>query len=1278
MARDGWWQGLLRHVLEEFSALLLRFDSLDDHAHGAYLDVHLAMSDVYSVYAASSPPERFVRRHWSFLSETCADTRPSHVLRTSGGVYSWESWCLNQQYVGESCSFLQRRGQLVTSVRHAPKQVVHRVMRRLGLHRFVMMPVVVCLREGCRKEFESGYILAMQPQLNVRRDPPKWVPVQGMRVRTVPRLHMRQRKPKQQEFAQHRFTRYVLTGVASSALLDEVLFEAEARGLRACDVHVLRGPHALCTARLPSQHFAHSLVSVPFAQGWSPPLPLLDAVVQYAAHKADVLRFHCIVEGVVAPEVKAMLVRLLRDPRVCHELRLAPMDVWLTMYRSAHAFRRDASVHRARLLITAGFRKAFGFRLDQRPVVKVGYSECIDMVALRAWVARRIALLPVSPLMQQWFRSRTRIVMSRPAAIQDLLCRHRQEAKRHDPHTQYQCVCHLYPAACKVDGHVCCNGAVLMHHVFPGELWLAGNIKNPVVLDPAAAVGRLAHGLRLFTESFLKQVDPALQLPDCGFIDCGDRVLISVGGVDDWCLHKPVLSQLMCRFTAQPQRFRPALLHLLALYTGPGTPRSWAVPNSLVCSIQACCPDVTTHYFANPLAVMGGAESYCSYHASDKLFGSSGDVWFCAWERSGICTPAWDSRTLHRCLARAVRAVSRRSQPRRLFCVCPPWFQPGSSYAGLQCVLQCTHRVELSHAMRGVCAAWAPPAWYGGFSVWLVQNRAAAASGTEWGPLISYATEMRGSFQYCAAWACRGRDKWVYGSPLVTFQRDASSGAVSTIMQLLQLSAVAEALGCMPMPRAYVLAEEVLRVKRQLPGLVCAPLDRNPGMLHAQCCHTWHAEYHKLFVEDPHYSHVPQPVDEVLAAMRQEYESSPHRFTSIAQWDPGGRLGVAYMLKKFKDPAKKARPITPCHQVPCKRMYDAVGRCLGVVVARATGFDHFDISTTDALARNLEGLDVDRVRHVLASFDVKNMYTELQHAVIDDDVHDFLMLVLPRFKSHRFYVLVHERRGAYVGKPPERKHVRVVRWHQLHPAVMFEVHHAFFYAGSTLLQQRNGIGQGGKLSPWVARIVCMMREIRLMALYRRVLRLWVGNRFVDDCLILTHQRDAAFLATYQQCCYADGMELESDDPPGPAVRILESAVELHEHGISVVQWNKNTEHILATGCQKILRFYHYTNRAVSKQLKYAVLAGMVSRYVRNTGVHSYGLLWQPLWVLLLEFRSVGYPWRSLYRALKGIRVGRLPVHVESRPAFELMWQQLLLAVESEMSAASCSDSDVSF
>ena len=130
--------------------------------------------------------------------------------------------------------------------------------------------------------------------------------------------------------------------------------------------------------------------------------------------------------------------------------------------------------------------------------------------------------------------------------------------------------------------------------------------------------------------------------------------------------------------------------------------------------------------------------------------------------------------------------------------------------------------------------------------------------------------------------------------------------------------------------------------------------------------------------------------------------------------------------------------------------------------------------------------------------------------------------------------------------------------------------------------------------------------------------------------------------------------------------------------ISIVQWNKNSEHILATGCQKILRFYHYTNRAVSRQLKRAVLAGMVSRYVRNTGVHSYSLLWQPLWVLLLELRSVGYPWRSLYRALKGIRVGRLPVCVESRPGFELMWQALLSAVESEMRTAGDRQSDISF
>jgi hypothetical protein len=115
------------------------------------------------------------------------------------------------------------------------------------------------------------------------------------------------------------------------------------------------------------------------------------------------------------------------------------------------------------------FEKRFGFRLDARPLLKLCCSESYVVDQVRMGVRQHIDMLPLSPLMCRWFHTRTRIVFQHPPNIESLLYGHRQEAKQHDPHVQYRCMCHLYPAECTVNGHVNCNGAALAMHVFGGS-----------------------------------------------------------------------------------------------------------------------------------------------------------------------------------------------------------------------------------------------------------------------------------------------------------------------------------------------------------------------------------------------------------------------------------------------------------------------------------------------------------------------------------------------------------------------------------------------------------------------------------------------------------------------------------------------------------------------------------------------------------------------------------------------------------------------------------------
>jgi hypothetical protein len=483
---------------------------------------------------------------------------------------------------------------------------------------------------------------------------------------------------------------------------------------------------------------------------------------------------------------------------------------------------------------------------------------------------------------------------------------------------------------------------------------------------------------------------------------------------------------------------------------------------------------------------------------------------------------------------------------------------------------------------------------------------------------------------------CEGLRKLEQGffQPILKFDCEHQAGNVAIDLMQLQTLCIAPKQSIEPFTMQHAI-----ELKKTLPGLVISPLDRNIGAAFLQCHYAWSLQYKKLYMDDPHYERVQTPIADVKRELQESYHNE--RLHVYVPYDKKGDLNTAFMLPKNKAPTEKVRPILPNFDSPAKRITKSVAAVLGFLITCRSVLESFNMTATKELPHMLENMNKQfaRLWNVsLFTFDVKNMYTELQHEDIDDALYHFLQLVRHRLKSTRFHIhKTRKKNHVFVGKNPGTRSYWSISFEVLHKVVMWELAHTYFWAGDCLLRQRIGLSMGGCCSPALAQILCIWGEHKMLSTLGADRRYIFGVRFMDDVSLAVAQGKFHLVLKVLQECYPNSCILEGDLFPANAIRMLESEIYVARNGKVVCKHiNKNADAMRLQYSQAITRYTPFASATAAK-VQEAAIKGVLHRMVANTSVECYMEMWGPLWTFVAELRSLGYPSHFILRILRGMQ-----------------------------------------
>ncbi|GBG58967.1 hypothetical protein CBR_g24317 [Chara braunii] len=180
-------------------------------------------------------------------------------------------------------------------------------------------------------------------------------------------------------------------------------------------------------------------------------------------------------------------------------------------------------------------------------------------------------------------------------------------------------------------------------------------------------------------------------------------------------------------------------------------------------------------------------------------------------------------------------------------------------------------------------------------------------------------------------------------------------------------------------------ADVIRRLHDDLRGLVCCPLDRNPGDTLVMCPAVYAEGMKTTFTGNEGYVTRKEFEEDIIELTHDAYKGG--NFEQIAQWKKDGKLGRAYTLPKHKDTAKY-RPICPTFREPSNAACKKIARVLNGMLFSIPKSKHFNLKFVSELRDRLIGINrsmrrVCRNAQILSSsYDIKDMFSRLPHAAI--------------------------------------------------------------------------------------------------------------------------------------------------------------------------------------------------------------------------------------------------------------------------------------------------------
>jgi hypothetical protein len=431
--------------------------------------------------------------------------------------------------------------------------------------------------------------------------------------------------------------------------------------------------------------------------------------------------------------------------------------------------------------------------------------------------------------------------------------------------------------------------------------------------------------------------------------------------------------------------------------------------------------------------------------------------------------------------------------------------------------------------------------------------------------------------------------------------------------------------------------------------LLPIPLDKNKNRIFLMPAPMYHFHLNRMFIHDTaHYAtlcdnySLNASFDPYLPMRTFFLTHLPHFLQFQNLQHP--TLPYTYILPKQKAPLTKFRPIISYADHPMKKVLHPAGRALMTLFVRAK-LPSFNINTTQMVTDYLKDWQTHlttnpTIHPIFVSYDIENMYTELPHDKVLDQMKDFFTWCTSKFKTA--YVSCH-------GHDVVMGHITQHRWMSfsftdlLH-LITYETTLNIFGVGADFVcLQKIGIAMGAFLSPAIAVAFVGMYEARALSTLKQ--SMWFDAiRFMDDILgIMYYPQHHTTCTHLTKHTYPSALTLKLVHL-GNTAEFLETECFLFFHkGAYHVgsRWlNKNRDSLLRDTPLKILRYYPSTSPHTDDPYLKAMLTSIcmkIDRYLILPPTLANAIpffLEEDVSLLLKEFCALGYTLRQLAQHLR--------------------------------------------
>ena len=144
---------------------------------------------------------------------------------------------------------------------------------------------------------------------------------------------------------------------------------------------------------------------------------------------------------------KAFLVEVLQNSRkVWKTLNIGTPQLYYELWQAAGHFSKGTTVQLLRAQLQTYSKNKLGYNMFARPILKLRYNEDISLIGVGTLIQKLSKSMPMEETLRRFWLGRVRIVFTKLAKIQQLICNYKQAARNHTLFTSEECTCDRFPS----------------------------------------------------------------------------------------------------------------------------------------------------------------------------------------------------------------------------------------------------------------------------------------------------------------------------------------------------------------------------------------------------------------------------------------------------------------------------------------------------------------------------------------------------------------------------------------------------------------------------------------------------------------------------------------------------------------------------------------------------------------------------------------------------------------------------------------------------------------